>query len=235
MKYLSSSVSEELYNLSQNNTYESFVDLLQDIVHNTSIDSRQLDILIRIDYFADFGNQVELTAIANTFLTQFKSGEAKQIAREKIDGTAFESAVKAHSTWINKDGSEAKNYKLQDVNAILHDIECVIRNLKLNDASIQVKIQAQKEYFGHVAATGEEADRTTLVVDAVYDLRRKKDGKQFGYSVIATSLGSGKQTRYTVFNRDWNRCGELDKGEIIRIEDYRRDGEWFTMTSYSVL
>lgn len=235
VKYMGENPIMELYNVSRSAEYTTFIDLLYDLSSKTHLDSRQIDILIRIDFFADFGNQTELLAIANTFLNLFKSGEAKQIAREKIDGTAFEPALKAHATWTNKDGSEAKNYKLKDARAALLDIEAAIKNLGLKDASIHDKIQAQKDYFGHIAATGEEKDRKTLVVDAVYDLYRKKDGRQFGYSVIATSLGSGKQTRYTVFNKDWNRCGELDKGEIIHIDDFRRDGQWFTMTGYTVL
>ena len=114
------------------------------------------------------------------------------------------------------------------------EIETAVKSLGLRDASIRDKVQYQQDYFGHIAATGEQSDRKTLVVDATYDLFRKKDGRHFGYSVIATSLGSGKQTRYTVFCRDWNRCGELSKGDIIHINDYKRDGQYFTMTDYTI-
>lgn len=235
VKYMSDTVSMELYNVSCSGKFDTFTDLLYALNEHTSLDTRQLDILIRIDYFSDFGNQSELLAIASTFTDLFKKGEAKQLARERIDGTAFEQAVKAHSSWTTKDGKDAKSYKLNDAYATLIDIEKVIKGLWLRDANIQDKVQAQVDYFGHVAATGDQADRATLIVDLVYDLHRKKDGRLFGYSVTATSLGSGKQTRYTVFCRDWNRCGEVYKGDIIHIEDYKRDGEYFTMTDYSIL
>ncbi len=235
VKYMSPAVSMELYNVSCSAQYSTFTDLLYALSKQTSLDTRQLDILIRIDFFSDFGNQTELLAIASTFMDLFKKGEAKQIARDRIDGTAFEQAVRAHSTWTTKDGKEAKSYKLNDVYATLIDIEKAIKGLKLRDTNINDKVQAQIDYFGHVAATGEQADRATLVIDSVYDLRRKKDGRLFGYAVTATSLGSGKQTRYTVFCRDWNRCGEVCRGDIIRIEDYQRDGEYFTMTEYSIM
>lgn len=234
VKYMSDTVSEELYSLATKREYNSFVDLLYDLTAHTSIDSRQLDILIRIDYFAEFGNQSELTAISATFQDLFKSGDAKQIARSRVDGTAYEKPIRNHATWLTKDGKEAKNYKLIDAHAALLEIETAVKSLGLRDASIRDKVQYQQDYFGHIAATGEQSDRKTLVVDATYDLFRKKDGRHFGYSVIATSLGSGKQTRYTVFCRDWNRCGELSKGDIIHINDYKRDGQYFTMTDYTI-
>jgi DNA polymerase-3 subunit alpha len=234
VKYMSDTVSEELYSLATKREYNSFVDLLYDLTAYTSIDSRQLDILIRIDYFAEFGNQSELTAISATFQDLFKSGDAKQIARSRVDGTAYEKPIRNHATWLTKDGKEAKNYKLIDAHAALLEIETAVKSLGLRDASIRDKVQYQQDYFGHIAATGEQSDRKTLVVDATYDLFRKKDGRHFGYSVIATSLGSGKQTRYTVFCRDWNRCGELSKGDIIHINDYKRDGQYFTMTDYTI-
>lgn len=236
VKYMSPAVSWDILNIvSQNVGYNTFTDLLYALHAHSSLDARQINILISIDFFSDFGNQTELSAIYSTFADLFKFGEAKQLARGKIDGTAFEAPVRNHSTWLTKAGKEAASYKLTDAYATLIEIEAVIKGMHLADASIHSKIQAQQEYFGHIAATGEEADRRTLVVDNVYDLHRKKDGKLFGYSVIATSIGSGKQTRYTVFCRDWNRCGELDKGEIIHIEDYKRDGEYFQMTDYTVL
>lgn len=235
VKYMSDTVSEELYCIANNNTYDTFVDLLYDISTKTSVDARQLDILIRTDYFSSFGNQTELTAIASTFQDLFKSGDAKQIARSRVDGTAYEQPIRNHATWLTKDGKEAKNYKLIDAHGALTEIESTVKALGLKDATIRDKIQDQQEYFGHIAATGEQSDRPKLLVDSVYDLYRKKDGSLCGHSVIATSIGSGKQTRYTVWMEDWERCGDIAKGDIIHILNYKRDGKWFTMTDYDLV
>ena len=235
VKYMSPTVSDELYQIAQSEHFSSFVDLLYVLSDRSTIDSRQLDILIRIDFFSNFGNQTELTAIANVFTNLFKRGEAKQIKRTAVDGTAFETPVRNHSTWIKKDGGEAKNYSLSDARAALVEIEAAIKSLNLKDACVQDKIQTQIEFFGHVASTGREEDRNTLVVDSVYPLYRKKDGAQFGYSVITTSLGSGKRARFTVFNRVYDKCGELAKGEVLKCLNYKRDGDYFTMTEYMVI
>lgn len=60
IKFLNEAVSEELYSLSQTNIYPDFIDLLVDINTKTSCNSRQLDILVKLDYFSDFGEANEL-------------------------------------------------------------------------------------------------------------------------------------------------------------------------------
>lgn len=67
IKYLNSDVSEQLYTLSQERVYDNFIDLLVDINTKTSLNSRQLDILIKLDYFSDYGEANELTYIVDVF------------------------------------------------------------------------------------------------------------------------------------------------------------------------
>lgn len=55
IKYLNNQVAEELYELRENR-YDSFTDLLYDMSEKTTIDSRQLDILIKLDFFREFGD-----------------------------------------------------------------------------------------------------------------------------------------------------------------------------------
>jgi DNA polymerase-3 subunit alpha len=66
IKFLNNTVSEELYTLSQSRVYNNFIDLLVDITEMTSCNSRQLDILIKLDYFSEFGEAKEL--LWKTFL-----------------------------------------------------------------------------------------------------------------------------------------------------------------------
>lgn len=232
IRYMSPAVADELYALAKSRTFESFVDVLKGITEQTSTNSRQLDILIHLDFFEEFGNQNELTVISNAFSELFKSGEARQVKRSLVDGTIYESAISHNATSKTKSGADAKSYTFVDIDTAMHEAERAIRAMGLKDACLRDKLKYQADYFGHVASTGNEADRATLIVIGVYPLERKRDGKQFGYSVITNSLGSGKQSRFTIFNRDWNRCGEIAKGDIIRCLDYKRDGEYFTMTDY---
>lgn len=62
IKFCNKTIAEELYNL-RNNQYGNFVELLYDIAENTSLNMRQLDILIKLDFFSEFGNARLLNGI----------------------------------------------------------------------------------------------------------------------------------------------------------------------------
>lgn len=60
IKNLNDTVAESLYTLAQDNHYNNFIDLLEDIKSKTPCQRDQLDILVRLDYFSDFGEINEL-------------------------------------------------------------------------------------------------------------------------------------------------------------------------------
>lgn len=67
IKYLNHKIADELMELSKNK-YDTFTELLIDITEETSVDSRQLDILIRLDFFEQFGKIERLLAIYDNFV-----------------------------------------------------------------------------------------------------------------------------------------------------------------------
>lgn len=84
IKGFNNQIAEELYELSQNNTYDNFVDLLFDMKEKTSLKSDQLNILIKLDYFSDFGEANALTYIVTVFNTLYDKGWKKNIKQEKL-------------------------------------------------------------------------------------------------------------------------------------------------------
>jgi DNA polymerase III alpha subunit len=66
IKFLNENASNELYNL-KDIKYNSFIDLLYDIKEKTSANSRQLDILIKLDYFSEFGDINKLLKAVELF------------------------------------------------------------------------------------------------------------------------------------------------------------------------
>lgn len=63
IKELNAKGAEELFELGKNH-YDNFVDLLKDIKEKTTLDRNQLDILIRLDFFSEFGDMAKLMYIA---------------------------------------------------------------------------------------------------------------------------------------------------------------------------
>ena len=66
LKYVTSSVAEELEKLAEND-YSTFVDLLVDIEEKCSINTRQMNTLIKLSFFEEFGKNKKLTDIYEEF------------------------------------------------------------------------------------------------------------------------------------------------------------------------
>ena len=232
IKYMGSKVADALHRLSDEHKYDCFTDLLFDISDIAGLDTRQLSILIHIDFFSDFGNQRELENIVY-FWEFFKRGAAKQIKKDKVAGSYIEEIVIAHSTDKKKDGTIAASYTLTDVPAIIRDCEKKVLSLGLQDFGIITKIRSFNEAMGYSGyVSGNEDDRSTLFVKDVFPVKRRSDGKQFGYNILTQSIGSGIESRFTVFNRVYNE-DPIKKDDIIKCLRYRRDGRgYFTMEKY---
>lgn len=235
VKYMSEGIAEELYRLSHEKSYTRFVDLLTDIDTRTSLNTRQLEILIKLDFFSDFGNQRELLRITGMFYETFKKGQAKKLSKDKVDGSPLEEIVQRYAVGVTKSGQFAKSYTLLDVESIMRETEDAIKALHMDDLSDLIKVQNFAEVMGYAGyVSGKEEDRRKLYVSDIYPLMRKKDGKQFGYSILTKSIGSGKESRFSCFNDVFNRA-PIKKGDIILCRGYIREGEYFKMTLYDKL
>ena len=234
VKSIGAKLADELYKLSKEKEYPCLTDLIYDMYSIAGIHSDQLDTLISIDFFSRYGNQKEVQRIVEIF-ELFKRGTAKQIKKERITGSVFESAVKKHSTDKTKSGKDAASYTLTDTMAIIRECECIILSLGMNDYGVVTKAKRFSDAMGYTGYTSwKEEDRRKLYIRDIYPLKRKRDGKHFGYSILTQSIGSGIESRFTVFNRVYEK-EPVKKGDIIECTAYTRDGQYFTMTGYRKL
>lgn len=232
IKYMSAKVSDELYSLAHAKTYSRFCDLLHDIDRETSLDRRQLDILTKLDFFSDFGNQRELIEIEEMFFNLFNKGEAKQIKKATLEGSPYEPIVQKYAVGVTKTGAVSKSYTLLDVESIIRECEGVIKQAGLQDLDLYVKARNFEEVMGYAGyVSGRPEDNRLFFTMQIYPLLRKKDQKQFGYSVIAKSIGSGKETRFTVFNSVY-KTSPLHEKDIFYCRSWTREGIYFTLTGY---
>lgn len=233
VRYIGDTVAEELYELSKRIKCNSFVELLKHINDESSLNIRQLDILIKIDYFSQFGNQRELLRVTELFYNTFKCGDAKKIKKSDVDGTPLEDIVKRYAVGVTKSGGVAKSYTLLDVMSILKEAEKVIKSVGMEDLSDILKVRNFYDVMGYIGyVSGKDEDRRKLYVTDVRPLHRKADGKLFGYSIFTKSIGSGKESRFTVFCRVYDK-DPIKSGDIIYCKGYERDGQYFKLTAYS--
>ena len=127
--------AEELYELSKNH-YDNFVDLLFDIKEKTSLDSNQLDILIRLDFFSEFGDIAHLTYVMLRFPVIMKR---KTVKKDELDDIG-----------ITED--EIRMFALSETDTRVDDIDAVayIKDLGYSEDDISdcVKYKYPKDENG---------------------------------------------------------------------------------------
>ena len=153
IKYCNSTIAEELMELSKNKKYDNFVELLYDI-KNTSVDNRQLEILIILNFFSDFGNNKYLLEVTKIF-NEFSS--SKIIKKSKIEELGIdECIVKKYS---NKE--TATQYRELDNNGLILAICSKIKN---NTLSIKEQIKAEIEYLGYTTYVNSDINENYYIV-----------------------------------------------------------------------
>lgn len=87
IKNMNDTVADEMYSLSQNNHYCHFTDLLYDLKSKTTLRSNQLDILIKLNFFSDFGEPQKLLYTVERF---DKLSSRKTIKIDQLDEMSVE-------------------------------------------------------------------------------------------------------------------------------------------------
>lgn len=215
IKFMNEQISDSLFELSQSKKFDCFMDVLK-AVKQTGINSRQLTILIQLDYFSQFGNARELEAVYKWY-DYFKQGDIRKIKKDKITDDRERELISKHSTDVNAKGDILKSYTITDADSLLYDAEKLVKSLNLADYSMREKINQQIETMGYFdIITGKEEDRSRLYISEFYTLRSKDDGKPWGYAITARSIGSGRTTRYTVKKFVYDN-EPFAQGDIIRV------------------
>ena len=234
LKGFGAGTGDRMYALASGLDTSSFMKVILENKNRKAVNKSQFQSLIHIDFFKAFGNQRELDFMLET-AERFKLGEAASIKREKVDGTWLEPIVKQYSNGMTKAGKPAASYTILDMDAILYDCELYIRNLKLDDYDIFYKVHAYQDVMGSSGyVTGLDGDRSILYIKDTYPIKRKSDGKQIGHSVVTQSIGSGIESRFTVWNETFNE-EPLQTGDLIRCLKWEQRGQYFTMKSYRKL
>lgn len=229
IKYMNGTVANELYELSKRHKPKTFMELLLLMSEYTSLNTRQREILIKIDYFADFGNIQELTRIVNLF-TFFKNGTAKRISKEKLSGALLD-IVSQFASGTNKDGSIAKSFVINNMHGILNACEETIKALNLPDIDLKVKIQNQLELMGYIDLTTKRPeDRRKLLITDIYSLASKENREIWGYAAYTRSIGTGKTARLTIRSKRYDK-NPIRKYDIIFAKDLEKNksGYWYLL------
>jgi len=209
VKFLNEEVSNKLYEM-KDEKFNSFTDLLKVFPGNT----KQRDILIRLDYFSEFGSAGTLIHIAKLY--DMYAGK-KIIKKDKLGSIPVE-LIEKYSTQTEK------QYKLTDPDAFLRDLCSMVPYMEL---PIQTRIAAEQEYLGYISLVLPEKEDMGYVM--------KLDCK---YSPKATvyELSTGKTTTYKV-KKSMYQNNPFDVGCVLKFYSEMRnksrkdeDGNWIKLS-----
>ena len=221
VKYCNVEVGDKLYELSQSKQYNSFVEILKDFPG----DSRQLDILIKLGYFSDFGSIGKLLKIVEIY-NQYGS---KTIIKK-------DQCVIDRDIMLQYATETEKQYRLKDKDSF---INYILENITYKEYPITQRIKDEKEYLGYVSLKIEGKSSTWYVTDI---------NTKYSPKVSLYNVGTGEEKVVKIEKRKYqmapfdkdvclratfeekNKCKKDENGDWVKLEEKE---EWIKY--YSVV
>ena len=203
IKYLNKECANQLYEL-KNNKYNNFVELLIDINNNVSINSRQMEGLIYLDYFKEFGKTEKILKTYNFFQRFFGK---KQIKKEQINILNLDENILRE--YCTKETDKTFSFDYTGMNGVI----CKISN-KFEDknVSLQDKIYKEIEYLGYPI--------TKLNNEGYYyvtEIQEFKNKKSITRYLTMWNLHTNEQVKYKLSDFRTFSENPINENQLIRI------------------
>ena len=173
IKYMNAEVSEQLYGL-KDNQYDNFMDLLIDIYDKTSINSRQLNILIAIDFFEEFGKSqmlLDIVKLYENIMSKKIKSKKGEVSFNKIDLPYPREIIEKYATEKSKE-DKYKQYKVENALGLCYELMNDIPNMEMSSID---KIRINLDAMGECNYYFEDYNPTTcIVVDVITKFKTKK-------------------------------------------------------------
>ncbi|MFQ9298732.1 MAG: PHP domain-containing protein [Clostridia bacterium] len=193
IKFISKNAGEILYNL-KDNKYNSFIDLLIDI--GNKINSKNINILIKLDFFSEFGT---IPKLLKTYELYQEFNGKKQISKDK-----YPKLNKIFTKFAIKESD--KIFKFNNTLPMLKYMESKVKNKENNTAQL---IQDYFEFTGSCDIKDESFGNKYLVVDI---------DTKYAPKITLYSLSKGKSTTIKIYKKHF-KLNPLKLGDVIGIKD----------------
>lgn len=205
-KYMNVELSEQLYAM-KNDKFDSFIDLLKVFKGN----SRQLDILIRLGFFSEFGKTLKLIKIAEIYSTY--NGK-KVLKKDKLN-----LPLALVQKYAVKETDKQFRLEPEGMDALLREFCDMIPNEEL---PLRTRLESQVEYLGYIDYVVPTVKNIGFVtnIDMKYSPKISMYLFENGHTVTY-KLGKAAYTK-----------NPFNKGDILefRTEEKQQtrkiDGEW---------
>lgn len=197
VKEVSALTGDVLYEY-RDKKYDNFVSLLYDLSNRKeSVGWRNIEILIKLNYFEEFGEANKLLTVFHTFK---EIGNAIVLFKEKSD------ALGINENLIRKHFRETeKQFRDGDVKKLLYEYE---DSVNVKPMSVGDIANAQREYLGYILVKDERYSglAVAIEVDTKYAPRLKM-----------YSLKNGTTIECKISKQIYNRS-KIKEGDIVRMK-----------------
>lgn len=214
IKYCNETIGEEMYVL-RDKKYQNFLEVLLDLFEKTSIDSRQLEILIKLGFFSEFGKSKKLLSIVNLYNKLYTK---KQFKKADLN----EESIKLIRSFSEKETE--KMFTKVDTDALVHYLIDKVSNEELPLKEIFI---AELEYIGYLSYTNEAYKDNIMIVT---NIKINNWGTPF---VTLYKLNNGVSVTLKVDKKYFNEkpLTEYDIVAINNIEEKNKrkknnEGKW---------
>lgn len=212
VKFLNEDAANDLFSI-RNENFDTFIDLLVRITE-LKVDSRKLDILIKLDFFEEFGNITYLLMCNNLFSTYYGK---KQIKKDK----ALEDRLDFDLLRLCSQKETPKMFsELDSVMLIKELIKNIIPEKK---TPLKIKIAYQIEHLGYVDIVDKKYAGYCVALDLNVD---------YSPRLKLYALANGNTIPVKVSKKIYKE-NPIRRGDIVKVEhQYRKpkmkkiDGEW---------
>ena len=211
IKYMNEDVANKLYDMREQN-FDSFVDVIKVFPGN----SRQLDILIKLNYFSEFGKIGTLLRIVDLYNLY---GGKKLLKKDKC---------KLPSELLSKYCTETdKQWRVQDQDGFIKELCGMIP--KNCFVPLQSIFNWQQEYLGYISYK----DESKKNVGYVLDVNTKYSPKITMYAIDTGSMDVYKMPKKSYEKQPFNKGCLINFNWEQRPKSKLVDGQW--QKDYSVM
>jgi DNA polymerase III alpha subunit len=198
IKNMGKEVSDNLYAL-KDRTYSTFVDLLYEIWQTKACNKTELEILIKLDYFKEFGN-IQQLLMTNQMFRWFmfgKSGNSlrKTIKREDCNEQIQEIVARHCEKATEKQFSGIDNLAIcKECEQLLH-----------YTTNPLMKLYYEVKYLGY----------TNIVVESPYYAVEAIETNKWGNTFVTLyKVSNGQINTFKVIKKEWSDC-PMEQGDIV--------------------
>lgn len=204
IKYLNKRMSRELNEFAQA-PFKDFYDLLNTIDTKTTVNSRQLEVLIKLDFFSEFGNPNQLLYQNELYNKYFSRAQFK---KDELNSDEIAAILMCDHT------ETERLYKINNQMELIRQLD--------NSAKITTpicdKLSYEDEHLGYIATVIPKVSPQLAYITNVNDKYRNR-------LVTLYRLNSGETEVVKIKAKTFERL-PVEKGQIIKTLDASRERKW---------